>query len=68
MKFALGMSVVEAEGERGQRREVVARGRFEVRRVGGGIGQGQGQGEGFVFSVGEGGVMVEREEESEEGG
>ncbi|KAF1999749.1 hypothetical protein P154DRAFT_563818 [Amniculicola lignicola CBS 123094] len=60
-KFAPGISIQEAERERGQRWEVVRRGRFECWRVGGGGGGGVigGGEEGFVFRVGEG-VFVER--------
>ncbi|KAK7183258.1 hypothetical protein DPSP01_011799 [Paraphaeosphaeria sporulosa] len=54
--FAPGMSIVEAEAERGQRGEVVSRGRFEVWRVGGG-----GEKDGAVIRIGRG-VVVERED------
>ncbi|KAF1972039.1 hypothetical protein BU23DRAFT_581235 [Bimuria novae-zelandiae CBS 107.79] len=55
LKFAPWVSVEEAEGERGQRWEVVSRGRFEAWKVG--VGR---EGEGFVFRVGDG-VRIERE-------
>ncbi|KAF9741905.1 hypothetical protein PMIN06_007982 [Paraphaeosphaeria minitans] len=54
--FAPGMSVEEAEAERGQRGEVVSRGRVEVWRVGGGAEK-----DGVVMKIGRGAV-VEREE------
>jgi hypothetical protein len=59
VKFAPEMSVEQAEGEKGQRGEVVRRGRFEAWKVG--AGPGQETGEGFVFRVGERGVEIERE-------
>ncbi|KAH6633678.1 hypothetical protein C7974DRAFT_453128 [Boeremia exigua] len=46
-RFAAGMGVQAAEAERGQRWDVVRRGRFECWRVG-----GEGRGDGFVFRVG----------------
>ncbi|KAJ4399644.1 hypothetical protein N0V91_009296 [Didymella pomorum] len=58
VRFAPEMGVEQALAEGGQRWEVVQRGRFEVRRVGGSLG---GEGEGFVFRVGAQGVEVERE-------
>ncbi|KAF2686105.1 hypothetical protein K458DRAFT_387118 [Lentithecium fluviatile CBS 122367] len=67
VKFAPGMCVEEAEGERRKRWDIVERGRFEVWRVRPGAGPGGGgkekgkEGEGFVFRVG-GGVEIEREE------
>ncbi|KAL6709360.1 hypothetical protein ACN47E_001767 [Coniothyrium glycines] len=54
--FAPQSSVEEAERERAQRWEVVARRRFECWKVGG--SGGQEGGEGFVFWVGEAGVGV----------
>ncbi|KAL5116431.1 hypothetical protein ACEQ8H_005667 [Pleosporales sp. CAS-2024a] len=62
LPFAAGLSVDEAEAERGQRWEVVRRGRFEVSRVGKERGGGGGGGEGFVFRVGDFGVEVEKHE------
>ncbi|KAF2249456.1 hypothetical protein BU26DRAFT_484873 [Trematosphaeria pertusa] len=59
LKFAPGVSVEDAEAERRQRWEIVARGRFEAWRV----GHGAGESEGFVFRVGKG-VEIERSEES----
>lgn len=59
VKFAPEMSVEQAEGEKGQRGEVVRRGRFEAWKVG--TGPGQETGEGFVFRVGVRGVEMERE-------
>lgn len=60
LKFAPEMSVEQAEAERGQRWEVVKRGRFECWRVG--VGGGESAGDGFVFRVGERGVEIERED------
>ncbi|KAG9201684.1 hypothetical protein G6514_005493 [Epicoccum nigrum] len=73
VRFAPEMSVEQAEGEKGQRGEVVRRGRFEAWKVGGtatatatatglglGLGRGQQAAEGFVFRVGERGVEMER--------
>jgi hypothetical protein len=57
LRFAPALSVAEAEVERAQRWDVVQKGRFEVWKVGVGVGDG----EGFVFRVGETGVEVERE-------
>jgi hypothetical protein len=57
LKFAPALSVEEAEAERGQRWDVVCRGRFEVRKVGVGVRDG----EGFVFRVKDKGVEMERE-------
>ncbi len=57
LKFAPEMGVEQAEGERGQRWDVVRRGRFECWRIG---RQGEEEG-GFVFRVGEGGVVLERD-------
>lgn len=56
LKFAPGMGVEQAEAERGQRWEVVRRGRFECWKVGSG---GAREGEGFVFRVGGEGVSIE---------
>lgn len=67
VKFAPGMSVEQAEGEKGQRWEVVRRGRFECWKVGGSGGEGT-RGEGFVFRVREEGVEIERKEGEEEAG
>ena len=58
VKFAPEMSVEQAEGEKGQRGEIVRRGRFEVWKVS--TGPGQEAGERFVFRVGERGVEIER--------
>lgn len=57
--FKPGISSEEAEAERGKRWDVVRRGRFECFKVGAGAA---GE-EGFVFSVREGCVDIEREEE-----
>jgi len=59
LRFAPEMSIEQAEAERGQRWEVVKRGRFECWRVG--AGGGDGVGDGFVFRVGMHGVEMERE-------
>jgi hypothetical protein len=53
LKFAEGISVEEAESERGKRWDIVRKGRFEVWKV------GAREGEGFVFRIGESGVQVE---------
>jgi hypothetical protein len=60
LKFAPALSVEEAEMERGQRWDVVKKGRFEVWKVG--VGGGGRDAEGFVCRVGEWGVGVERAE------
>jgi hypothetical protein len=63
LKFAPGISVEEAEGERERRWEVVRRGRFECWRIGGAAQGGRGgvkEGQGFVFRVGDVGVEIER--------
>lgn len=63
-RFAPGMSVEGAWGERAMWWEVVQKGRFACERVGGGGREG-GKGEGgFVFCVRKG-VRVEREREKE---
>lgn len=63
LKFAPEMGVEQAEGEKGQRWDVVRRARFECWKVGAGAGAGarEGPGEGFVFRVGMRGVEVEEE-------
>jgi hypothetical protein len=58
LPFAPGISVEEAERQRGQRWDIVKRGRFECWKVGVN-GKGKKEGEGFVFSVGQG-VGVEK--------
>lgn len=60
LKFAPGLSIEEAEVERAQRWEVVARGRFECWKVGSGIKDW----EGFTFRIRKNDVEVEREESS----
>lgn len=60
VKFAQEMSVEQAEAEKGQRGEVVRRGRFEVWKVS--TGPGQEAGERFVFRVSERGVEIEKGE------
>lgn len=61
LKFAPEISVEQAEGEKGQRWEVVKRGRFECWKVGAGIGGRDREGAGFVFRVGDAGIEVERD-------
>jgi hypothetical protein len=61
LKFAPEISVEQAEGEKGQRWEVVKRGRFECWKVGAGIGGRDREGAGFVFRVRDAGTEVERD-------
>ncbi|KAF2713039.1 hypothetical protein K504DRAFT_461622 [Pleomassaria siparia CBS 279.74] len=53
LRYAPGISVEEADGERGQRWEVVKRGRFECWKVVGAGGK-ENDGGGFVFTVKDG--------------
>ena len=61
LKFAPEMSVEQAESEKGQRWEVVKRGRFECWKAGAAIVGRDRETEGFVFRVGDAGVEIERE-------
>jgi hypothetical protein len=58
LKFAPAISVEDAETEKAQRWEVVAKGRFECWKVGVGVRDG----EGFVFRVEETGIAIENRE------
>ena len=62
LKFAPEMSVEQAESEKGQRWEVVKRGRFECWKAGAAMAGRDRESEGFVFRVGDASVTVERED------